>query len=123
MLNKVKVGRLGENLVLHKYLQKGYELIAKNFQYYADGSKGRLGEIDLILLRGCVVVLVEVKTRTNLSFGNPLEQISRKQLLSLQKAFQAFLFKFPTYAQHNARFDVAIVMDKDVQIIENAYYF
>ncbi len=123
MLNKIKVGRLGENLVLQEYLQKGYQLITKNFQYYTTGSKGRLGEIDLILFKDCVVVLVEVKTRTNLSFGSPLEQISQKQLLSLQKAFQSFLCKFPLYTEFNARFDVAIVINKDVQIIENAYCF
>jgi putative endonuclease len=123
MYNKVELGRAGEELVLQQYLRQGYALVTKNFQYYRLGMQGRQGEIDLILAKDKVLVLVEVKTRTSLKFGQVAEQITQKQLLNLQRAYQAFLFKFPAYRNCNARFDAAIVLGDKVEVIENAVWF
>lgn len=123
MLNKVEMGRQGESLVLQRYLDQGYELVTKNFQYYKLGQQGRQGEIDLVLFKNGMLVLVEVKTRSNLKFGPIAEQVTQKQLLNLQRAYQAFLFKFPGYRGQNARVDVATVLGQTVEVIENAVGF
>ncbi len=123
MTHTTKFGRKGEALVLQVYLQKGYQLVVKNFQYYQTGVRGRLGEIDLIFYKDRLIVMVEVKTRSSLLFGHSFLQISRKQLTNLQKAFAFFQTRFPEYRNCPARFDVASVFQGQVTILKNAYEF
>ncbi len=123
MVNTTKFGRKGEALVLEDYLQEGYRLLVKNFQYYQAGVKGRLGEIDLIFYKDRLVVMVEVKTRSSLLFGHSFLQISRKQLTNLQRAFAFFQTRFPEYRNYPVRFDVASVFQGQVTILKNAYEF
>lgn len=123
MQNRIQFGRGGEELVLQQYLEKGYTLVTRNFQYYRQGLQGRQGEIDLIVWKDNIVVMVEVKTRSSLAFGAIAGQVSRKQLQNLQGSFESFLYKFPFYRGKNARFDVATVLNDKVDIIENAYWF
>lgn len=120
---RISLGRAGEELVLRHYVQHGYLLVTRNFQYYCQGLRGRQGEIDLIAWKNDVVVMVEVKTRSNLAFGAVAEQVSRRQLQNLQRSFEVFLQRFPLYRGKNARFDVAVVFRGQVEIIENAYWF
>jgi len=123
MINTSKFGRKGETLVLKTYLQEGYRLLARNFQYYQTGVKGRLGEIDLIFCKDQLIAMVEVKTRSSLLFGHSFTQVSRKQLANLHRAFVYFQNCFPEYRNYSARFDVASVFQGQVTILKNAYEF
>ncbi len=109
---------MGEELVLAKYLAEGYTLITKNFQYYQAGQQGRLGEIDLIMLKDKVVTLVEVKTRSNGRFGPAIGQITQKQVRGLYRAYDYFLTKFPKYRNCFARFEGAVVENGVVKVVK-----
>lgn len=64
----------------------GYVFVASNF-------RTRFGEIDLIFKHGKRIVFVEVKLRTSLAFGDPLESVTRSKLGKLKKAIHDFFEK------------------------------
>ena len=68
-LNQWEYGSQSEDLVLQKYLQDDYTLVAQNFEYRRGNIQGRLGEIDLIMEKNGRVYLVEVKARNTISMG------------------------------------------------------
>ena len=62
-MKRKELGNLGEKIALN-YLQKeNYRILERNFYC-------RQGEIDIIAQKQKEIVFVEVKTRTNNSFGN-----------------------------------------------------
>ena len=68
-----RVGDRGERLAAHYLEGGGWTILGRNFRV---GHK----EVDLVARRGEVVAFIEVKTRTGLAFGHPLEAITpRKQ--------------------------------------------
>ncbi|MEM1311849.1 MAG: YraN family protein [Patescibacteria group bacterium] len=117
------LGKVGEKIALEHYLMNGYKLVAKNFQFYRQGNRGRLGEIDLIMTKKQVLYLIEVKTRSNSKFGSPVEQISKTKLQHLYKTYQYFLLKHKLYQNWLCQFDVASVEGNKVTVFPNAYSF
>jgi Holliday junction resolvase-like predicted endonuclease len=49
--NNFELGRKAEDSVLEEYLEKGFTLLAKNFEVYSKDSRGRRAEIDLIMFK------------------------------------------------------------------------
>ena len=62
----LELGRAGEKAAADLLRQRGYEVVGSGF-------RARRGELDLICRRGANLVVVEVKTRTDDSFGTPAE--------------------------------------------------
>ncbi|HEU0257108.1 MAG TPA: YraN family protein [Microbacteriaceae bacterium] len=79
MARKDVLGRRGEDLAGHYLTAQGYRILARNWRCPS-------GEIDLVALdaEGTVVV-VEVKTRSSLAFGAPLEAITAQKLARLRR--------------------------------------
>ena len=76
-------GRSGERFAERYFINRGFKLIARNWRY------STLGELDLIVKRGGLLVFVEVKT-TGCSGINPAEQVNtikERRLLLLAEAF------------------------------------
>lgn len=88
-----EIGKQGEEEAARFLQSEGYELLARNFRH-------QHAEIDLIVKRGKLLVFVEVKTRTNLSFGNPEEFVSYAKAKLVMKAAEQYIFA------HNWLFDV-----------------
>lgn len=98
-------GRRGEDLAARLLHEKGYELVARNYRM------GR-GEVDLIVKKDGLLVFVEVKTRTNLTFGHPEEAVSRRKAALVIQAADNYIFA--TDWRGNIRFDiVAVVFSRD----------
>ena len=78
-----RVGRRGEDLAVAELEREGVEVLARNWR------SGRLGEIDIVGLErgpdGPTVVFYEVKCRTGLGFGHPLEAITWTKLRTLRQ--------------------------------------
>lgn len=95
-------GREGEALAASFLLQKGYEIIDRNWRY---GPK----EIDIVARDGDTMVFVEVKTRSTLAFELPQEAVTKKKMKNLVEAADAYLI------QHNigleGRFDIVAVLN------------
>lgn len=117
------LGKLGEKIILAEYLKRDYLLVCKNFQYYQPGQKGRIGEIDLILTKTPLLVLVEVKTRSSDYLGSAVEHLTSKKLQLLKQTLEFFIYKNPIYNDYAVRFDLGLVTKQKIQIIPNAYSF
>ncbi len=80
-MNIGATGGAGEDAALEVYMEKGFELLERNFQT-------RYGEIDLILKDDRYLVFVEVKTRTPHSHMGGVAAMTRAKK---QKIFKTAL--------------------------------
>jgi putative endonuclease len=76
---RLELGRAGEKAAADLLRRSGYEIIGAGFQ-------ARRGELDLVCRRGKELVVVEVKTRTDDSFGTPLEAVGSRKRRALMSA-------------------------------------
>jgi len=113
-----KIGIKGEQIAKDYLLNKGYIILHGNWR---SGKK----EIDIIALKNNVLVIVEIKTRTNFDFGFPEEAVNRKKQSFLKSAAAVFIDANPQYLQ--IQFDiVSILLDgdnvKEIVHFEEAFY-
>lgn len=85
------------------YLQRqGLRLVARNF-------RTRRGELDLVLLDGDTVVVVEVRRRGNPRFGGALASIGAVKRGRIVLATRLLLAQQPWLAGRPLRFDVIAI--------------
>ncbi len=108
---KKLLGKTGEDLAV-KYLKKsGYRLVKRNYTT-------PFGEADIIAIKGGVTVFVEVKTRTNNTFGEPKEAVGYQKQEKYRKIANYYMQR---YGETEIGFAVAEVMDKKVNLITDAF--
>ena len=95
-----KHGRWAETYARWALFAKGYRLLAKNFRH-------PLGEVDLILRRGRVLVFVEVKFRDDHKAG--AYAVSPTQWRRIAAGASGFVARHPQFAGFAWRFDLFIV--------------
>lgn len=78
MAAKDDLGAHGEDLAAHFLQQRGYAIVQRNWRC-------RQGEIDLIARHGGVTVFVEVKTRSSVAYGGPLEAVTPAKAARLRR--------------------------------------
>lgn len=78
-----KLGNIGEDLAASYLRRLGYSILDRNY-------KARYGEIDIIALDHDTLVFVEVKTRTNTSFGTPEEAVTPRKLAEVVKTAEYY---------------------------------
>ena len=81
-----EIGIWGENLVC-KYLEENnYKIIKRNFLC-------RQGEIDIIAkdISKNELVFIEVKTRSNFRYGNPIEAVDKNKQKRMKLAIRYYL--------------------------------
>lgn len=104
MANHLDIGQAGEALALQFLEQSGYQILATNWRHSR-------AEVDLIAKDGEVLVFVEVKTRTNLSFGPPESFVTSKKEGFLAEAAAAYMDEIGH--DWEIRFDVIAIHWKD----------
>ena len=109
-----QLGRRGEDRALKWYLDRGYELIERNWRC-------RAGEIDLIVSTCDAVVFVEVKTRTSARHGTPFEAVGPAKQRRLRQLAAIWLSANPCRGRRSVRFDVAAVVGAGVDVRRNAF--
>jgi putative endonuclease len=102
-----RLGRLGEKIAEEYHLEKGYSSLARNW-------RSEYGEIDLILMKGMVLVFVEVKTRRGTSMGWPEDAVTIKKQEHLIQSSEAFIDKHPQYAERPWQIDVISILVKSL---------
>lgn len=106
-----EIGELGERLGA-KYLKSiGFKLLMRNFR--AQGG----GEVDLVCRDGQRLVFVEVKSRTSLKFGRPIEAVTRDKQYLIARGAMEWLARLDRPHVYY-RFDVLEVMLRDGQPAE-----
>jgi putative endonuclease len=78
MADKDELGRLGEQLAAEYLQQAGLRILDRNWRCAE-------GELDIVAVERRVLVACEVKTRSGLGFGSPLEAISRRKQARLRR--------------------------------------
>ena len=85
-MDKVAIGKYGEDLACEFLKSRGYKIIERNFRI-------RGGEIDVVAKDGITLVYVEVKTRSQYMFGTPEESVTPFKLRFLQRAAKFYRLK------------------------------
>lgn len=80
-------------------VEAGLRPVAANANY-------RLGELDLVMLDGEVLVFVEVRFRRDDRFGGGAVSVDWRKQAKLVRAAQLFLMRHRRYADAPCRFDV-----------------
>ena len=83
-----EIGVWGEKLAC-EYLKKNhYDIIERNFSC-------RQGEIDIIAIdkKKQEMVFLEVKTRSNLKYGNPAEAVNEQKQRHIKQVMKYYLYK------------------------------
>lgn len=113
------LGHLGELLAADRLRREGYVILERNYRC-------SVGEIDLIAREDCVLVFVEVRTRTGEGFGSPLETIDFSKQRRIREVARHYLReRRPAY--RDMRFDVVGVLLKEgeeaqIEIVPHAFY-
>lgn len=78
MADKDDLGLVGEQLAAEYLQQAGMRVLDRNWRCAE-------GELDIVAAERRVLVACEVKTRSGLGFGSPLEAISRRKQARLRR--------------------------------------
>ncbi len=116
MANHNDLGNVGEDEAVAYLIKKGYKIIHRNYRFAK-------AEIDIIAETENWLVMVEVKARTNDSYGRPEEFVSRGKQKHLIRAANQFIEDYPT--EKEIRFDViSILLEPTFQLthIPEAFY-
>ena len=86
MYKKKVFGNLGEDIACKFVLDKGYEIINRNFYC-------RQGEIDIVAKDKNELVFIEVKTRKNANYGRPIDAITFFKKKHFIESIEYYLYK------------------------------
>ncbi|MEY2849868.1 MAG: hypothetical protein RI885_2535 [Actinomycetota bacterium] len=89
MAAKDDLGRRGETLAADYLRLQGYEIVECNWRC-------PLGEVDIVASVGGVTVFVEVKTRSSVAYGHPLEAITPVKLARLRRLAGEWCVQHPS---------------------------
>jgi putative endonuclease len=78
-------------------------------------------EIDLIVRRGSRVVFCEVKMRSRLDFGHPVEMVNLEKQRRLRRAASLWLAARPNLAGLEVSFDIVGVHGRRIDRIPGAF--
>ena len=88
MAAKDALGRRGEAIAARHLVGRGLTIVERNWRCVH-------GEIDLIARAGGERVFVEVKTRSSVAYGHPLEAITPRKLARLKRLAGAWCLAHP----------------------------
>lgn len=112
------LGKKGEDLAKRHLEKLGYKVLARNYRV-------RLGEIDIVAEDSGTLVFVEVKTRSEMTHGGPLEAITPAKRMQLSKVALEYMGR---HGRHDcpARFDVVAILLSpgravEIEVLQNAF--
>ncbi|MDR1009270.1 MAG: YraN family protein [Rickettsiales bacterium] len=117
MSNNYQDGLEAENLAADELARRGFKIVERR---YAAVRGTTAGEIDIVALKGRILVFVEVKKRASLPLA--AESITTVQRARIARNAEAFLAKHDEFSGFDCRFD-AILLDGEhnMEYIENAW--
>lgn len=97
-----RLGPDAERRVRRHYRLRGYRILASNAR--AGGY-----ELDVVARRGRTVVVCEVKARSGLGYGDPLEAVGPEKARRVRRAAEAWLALHPELAGLDVRLEAVAV--------------
>lgn len=112
-----ETGDRAEQIAAEYLKGKGYEIIERNW-YYGHN------ELDIIARENNQLVIVEVKSRSGLSYEHPSEAVTKKKIKRIIEAADAYILD--NDIEIETRFDIITVIfykeDYDLEHFEDAFY-
>ncbi len=112
--NKRQVGSHYEQLAADYLIKNGVQILERNFRCSQ-------GELDLIVRDGRYLVFIEVKYRTTVSKGEPLESVNLRKQQRIRNAARYYLYQHRYGEDTPCRFDVISILDGEIRWIQNAF--
>lgn len=113
-----ELGKAGELLAANHLLANGYEILETNWFYDK-------AEVDIIAKKQNTLAIIEVKTRSSLTFGLPQEFVKPKKIQLLVKAVNHYVESNDLDVE--VRFDIIAIFKKDgtfeVEHLEDAFFY
>lgn len=113
-VNRHQLGKTGEEIAAAFLVKAGYQIINRNFRIK------KLGEIDIVAEEKNDLVFIEVKNRSDLSFGLPQEAVNSNKQHRLIKLALMYI-KMKNIKSKNIRFDVLAITPAGCELIKNAF--
>jgi putative endonuclease len=100
-----KFGKEGEDIAVEMLIEKGYQIIERNYYYQTKG------EIDIVAkdTETGFLVFVEVKSRKNLECGEPEYSITQSKISQIKRMAELYLYD-KDIREIECRFDVITVL-------------
>jgi putative endonuclease len=99
---KDALGRYGEQVAERHLLEAGFTVLDRNWRCAA-------GELDIVAREGTALVFCEVKTRSSIRFGLPVEAVTERKATKIRELALHWLREHPG-ARGDIRFDVLGVL-------------
>jgi putative endonuclease len=117
MGNNLDLGNKGENWAADLLVQKGFEILARNYRY-------KKAEIDIIACKDKLLVFVEVKTRTNIAYGEPEAAVNVSKIDLIKQAAEEYIHQLNWF--YDIRFDIISIYihqhKREITHFEDAFW-
>jgi putative endonuclease len=111
MNDKLSFGKQGEDMAVEFLIEEGYEILERNWRF-------RHIEVDIIARKSNQLVIVEVKTRSGNSYGEPYVAVDIRKQRSLIFAAERYIFS--QNLDVDVRFDIiSIIIDQGRTALEH----
>lgn len=116
-MSRTEAGNEAEDTALAYLKQAGLKLVQRNY-------RGRGGEIDLVMLDGETLALIEVRYRSSEQFGGAAASVTYRKQRRIINATRHLLLTRQELRRYPARFDVVAIsaLRRDVQWIKGAFF-
>ena len=109
-MDRQTAGAHAEGIARRHLTAQGLELVCENYRC-------RLGELDLVMLDGRTLVIVEVRLRGRSRYGDARASIHRMKQRRIVRAAQHLLLRQRELARLPVRFDV-VTLDRDTNGVD-----
>jgi len=113
-MDRRQTGTLAENSATAFLEAQGFLIVARNYLR-------RIGELDVVARAGDLLVIVEVRTRSNDRFGGAAASISRAKQRRIAATAALFLDQHLELRRCRVRFDVIVVRDGRIDWLPHAF--
>jgi putative endonuclease len=103
---RARRGACAEERAAQRLQRAGYRILLRNYRC-------RGGELDIVARRGPLLLIVEVRLRSNHAFGGPAASISAAKRRRLLFAARHLLARHPQLARLTVRFDALLAHAAD----------
>lgn len=103
MVDRIALGRWGEDQAVAYLERQGYEVLARNWRC-------RQGELDIVARGEGLLCFVEVKCRSAVGYGTPAEAVTPLKARKIRGLAARWLSECRPAGLHDLRFDVVSVI-------------
>lgn len=107
-------GAAAEERVVHFLEARGFRVVDRNF-------KTKLGEIDVVAVKGRALHFVEVRSRASSRFLHPAESVDARKQAKLRRTAELYLARWKGATPAEVCFDVAAVVGDEIEFREKAF--